>query len=159
MKTSDKSVEKIDLVVGMRLRRRRLMLGISYQELSKSISLSVKQIKNYENATSPIASSSLYSFAKLLNVPIKYFVDMSEPNKTLDEYLFELQNDSIFQRNLIAEDAEEYSAPAKYDELLYVKEKEISSLIRIFTKIQNSQIRQKIVELVELVVKFQSGAS
>lgn len=159
MRTSNKSVRKIDLVVGMRLKRRRLMLGISYQELSKSVSLSVKQIKKYETATSPIASSSLYSFAKLLNVPVGYFVDMSENNQILDDYLFEMQNDRIFQRNMVAENKEEYSAPTKYDKLLYVKEKEISYLMMAFTKIQNPQIRQKIVELVELMAKSQDDPS
>ncbi|WP_341756893.1 MULTISPECIES: helix-turn-helix domain-containing protein [unclassified Candidatus Tisiphia] len=67
MNKSTKSKERINLIIGMRLRKRRVMLGISQQELSEAINLSVKQIQKYEDAITPIAGSILYFFAKLLN--------------------------------------------------------------------------------------------
>lgn len=43
----------------MRLKKRLIMLGISQQELSEAINLSVKQIQKYEDATTPISGYSV----------------------------------------------------------------------------------------------------
>ncbi len=152
MKISNNSQEKIDPVVGMRLKKRRLMLGISQEELSKAVNLSIKQIEKYENATSPIASSILYFFAKLLNAPVEYFISEDKINKSSGDYT---ENDN-YLLNIVAEDKEEYSAPLN-EGALYATEQEISFLLRVFTKIRNPQIRRKIVELIELMIDCQGN--
>ncbi|WP_425363222.1 helix-turn-helix domain-containing protein [Candidatus Tisiphia endosymbiont of Hybos culiciformis] len=149
MDESDKSKERINLIIGMRLKKRRIMLGISQQELSTAINLSVKQIQRYEDATTPIASSILYFFAKLLNVSIEYFLDTTETTNALDNYLFEKQDNNKFLNDIIAEDRVEYLVPLKYDT------EEVSYLVKVFTKIQNPQIRQKIVDLISSIVASQ----
>ncbi|WP_375333641.1 helix-turn-helix domain-containing protein [Candidatus Tisiphia endosymbiont of Xenochironomus xenolabis] len=150
MDESNKPKEKINLIIGMRLKKRRIMLGISQQELSEAINLSVKQIQRYEDATTPIAGSILYFFAKLLNVSIKYFLDTDEDTDTSDDYLFDTQDDNRFLNDIIAEDKVEYLVPLKYN-----TGKELSYLIKVFTRIQNQQIRQKIVELIRSIAESQ----
>ncbi|MCC8416158.1 MAG: hypothetical protein LN575_02130 [Rickettsia endosymbiont of Gnoriste bilineata] len=121
--------------------------------MSEAINLSVKQIQRYEDATTPIAGSILYFFfAKLLNVSIKYFLDTDEDSDTSDDYLFDTQDDNRFLNDIIAEDKVEYLVPLKYN-----TEKELSCLIKVFTKIQNQQIRQKIVELIRSIVESQDA--
>ncbi|WP_341754764.1 helix-turn-helix transcriptional regulator [Candidatus Tisiphia endosymbiont of Dioctria rufipes] len=66
MNKSNESKERINIIVGMRLKKRRIMLGISQQELSEAINLSVKQIQKYEDATTPIAGSILDLFRNWL---------------------------------------------------------------------------------------------
>lgn len=136
----------------MRLKKRRIMLGISQQELSEAINLSVKQIQKYEDATTPIAGSILYFFAKILNVSIEYFLDMTKTTEVSEDYLFSTQDNNSLVNNIIAEDKAEYLVPLKYD-----TEKEVSYLVEGFTKIQNPHIRQKIIELIKSIVASQGN--
>ncbi|BFD46117.1 MAG: helix-turn-helix domain-containing protein [Rickettsia endosymbiont of Sergentomyia squamirostris] len=152
MNKYNESQERINIIVGMRLKKRRIMLGISQQELSEAINLSVKQIQKYEDATTPIAGSILYFFAKILNVSIEYFLDMTKPTEVSEDYLFGTQDNNSLVNNIIAEDKAEYLVPLKYD-----TEKEVSYLVEGFTEIQNPQIRQKIVELIKSIVASQGN--
>jgi transcriptional regulator with XRE-family HTH domain len=151
MNKYNESKERINIIVGMRLKKRRIMLGMSQQELSEAINLSVKQIQKYENATTPIAGSILYFFAKILNVSIEYFLDMTKTTEVSEDYLFGMQDNNSLVNNIIAEDKAEYLVPLKYD-----TEKEVSYLVEGFTEIQNPHIRQKIVELIKSIVASQT---
>ncbi|WP_375333034.1 MULTISPECIES: helix-turn-helix domain-containing protein [unclassified Candidatus Tisiphia] len=152
MNKYNESKERINIIVGMRLKKRRIMLGMSQQELSEAINLSVKQIQKYENATTPIAGSILYFFAKILNVSIEYFLDMTKTTEVSEDYLFGKQDNNSLVNNIIAEDKAEYLVPLKYD-----TEKEVSYLVEGFTEIQNPHIRQKIVELIKSIVASQGN--
>ncbi|MDR0774098.1 MAG: helix-turn-helix domain-containing protein [Rickettsia sp.] len=151
MNKYNESKERINIIVGMRLKKRRIMLGMSQQELSEAINLSVKQIQKYENATTPIAGSILYFFAKILNVSIEYFLDMTKTTEVSEDYLFGMQDNNSLVNNIIAEDKAEYLVPLKYD-----TEKEVSYLVEGFTEIQNPHIRQKTVELIKSIVASQT---
>ncbi|WP_341747570.1 helix-turn-helix transcriptional regulator [Candidatus Tisiphia endosymbiont of Dascillus cervinus] len=152
MNKYNESKERINIIVGMRLKKRRIMLGISQQELSEAINLTVKQIQKYEDATTPIAGSILYFFAKILNVSIEYFLDMTKTTEVSEDYLFGTQDNNSLVNNIIAEDKAEYLVPLKYD-----IEKEVSYLVEGFTEIQNPHIRQKIVELIKSIVASQGN--
>ncbi|XVN42093.1 MAG: helix-turn-helix transcriptional regulator [Candidatus Rickettsia vulgarisii] len=71
------------------------MLGISQQALSEATNINIKQIQKYENGSIPMASSVLYFFAKLLKMPVSYF--MSEvPLATYNaEYSCDNKNEYI----------------------------------------------------------------
>ena len=74
----------VDVHVGVRLRQRRNLVGLSQTKLSRSVGLTfpAQQIQKYENGTNRISSSRLYEFAKVLNVPVSYFFD-EMPSKAL----------------------------------------------------------------------------
>ena len=72
----------VDVHVGVRLRQRRNLVGLSQTKLSESVGLTFQQIQKYENGTNRISSSRLYEFAKVLNVPVSYFFD-EMPSKAL----------------------------------------------------------------------------
>ncbi|KAJ6645062.1 DEAD-box ATP-dependent RNA helicase CshA [Pseudolycoriella hygida] len=95
----------------MRLKERRIMLGISQQELSKVAKVNVKRIQKYEDAVAPIAGSILYPIAKYLRVPPGYFVDITPPT----EYEYEAEEDCKFIDDIIAEDDTEYLGPMKLE--------------------------------------------
>ncbi len=65
----------IDIHVGMRVRARRKLLGMSQTKLGKAISLTFQQVQKYERGTNRIGSSRLYQLSKVLDVPISYFFD------------------------------------------------------------------------------------
>lgn len=127
--------DHIDQLVSKRLKMRRMMLGLSQQDLSNSVSVSVQQIQKYEKATNRISSGKLHAFANFLKVPVNYFFEQNDENgKTIN---------SIF-----AEDEEKYD-PTDPNA---VTEKEIVSLIRAFSDVKNPQSRKKIIELVKTMI-------
>ncbi|WP_341754765.1 hypothetical protein [Candidatus Tisiphia endosymbiont of Dioctria rufipes] len=94
----------------------------------------------------------MYFFAKILNVSIEYFLDITKTTEVSEDYLFDTQDNNSLVNNIIAEDKAEYLVPLKYD-----TEKEVSYLVEGFTEIQNPQIRQKIVELIKSIVASQGN--
>jgi transcriptional regulator with XRE-family HTH domain len=65
----------LDAHIGATLRLRRLLLGLSQQELAEKVGLTFQQIQKYENGTNRIAASRLYEFAGILGVPLKSFFE------------------------------------------------------------------------------------
>jgi transcriptional regulator with XRE-family HTH domain len=63
----------VDTQVGARLRTRRLLLGVSQEELGKAVGVSFQQIQKYEKGTNRIGASRLQRLAHALQVPIAYF--------------------------------------------------------------------------------------
>ncbi len=66
-------VDYIDRLVGEQLKRRRVLLGYSQEDLGKVANVSVQQIQKYESSYNRISSRKLYDFAKFLDVPVDYF--------------------------------------------------------------------------------------
>ena len=124
--------DNIDKLVSRRLKMRRMILGLSQNDLGKAVDVSIQQVQKYEKATNRISSGKLFAFAKFLKVPISYFYDQNESS-------------SSAIGNALAEDQEAFGK----SEIELVSEKEIMSLIRAFGEISNPQSRKKIIELVK----------
>ncbi len=69
----------VDIHVGARIRRRRVLLGLSQEQVGHAISLTFQQVQKYENGANRVSSSRLYQLAKLLGVPISFFFDDMPP--------------------------------------------------------------------------------
>src|SRR5215217_3228063 len=69
----------IEIRVGARLRLRRNMLGLSQQKLGEAIGLTFQQVQKYERGTSRIGASRLYELSRVLNVPVSFFFDDTDP--------------------------------------------------------------------------------
>lgn len=65
----------IDVHVGRRVRLRRMMQGMSQEELADSLGLTFQQVQKYEKGTNRISASKLHSISQILNVPIPYFFE------------------------------------------------------------------------------------
>lgn len=124
--------DNIDKLVSRRLKMRRMILGLSQNDLGKAVDVSIQQVQKYEKATNRISSGKLFAFAKFLKVPINYFYDQNEGS-------------SSTIGNALAEDQEAFGE----SETELVSEKEIMSLIKAFGEISNPQSRKKIIELVK----------
>jgi transcriptional regulator with XRE-family HTH domain len=72
----------IDVQVGMRLRQRRTLLGMSQSTLGKATGVGFQQIQKYERGANRLGASKLYEFAKVLDVPISYFFEAMPPEAT-----------------------------------------------------------------------------
>ncbi|MCB1556088.1 MAG: helix-turn-helix transcriptional regulator [Alphaproteobacteria bacterium] len=65
----------VDVHVGIRIRMRRSLLGISQEKLAEAVNLTFQQIQKYERGTNRVSASRLYQFSKILDVPVSYFFE------------------------------------------------------------------------------------
>ncbi len=70
-----------DRHVGTRIRERRIMLGLSQQQLAQMIGVTYQQAHKYERGLNRISAGRLYDIARVLSVPISWFFEgmVSEP--------------------------------------------------------------------------------
>lgn len=71
--------EDFDIQLGRRLRRRRLLLGLSQSALGEACGVRFQQIQKYETAASRVSAAMLGRVARALGVPVAYFYDGLEP--------------------------------------------------------------------------------
>jgi transcriptional regulator with XRE-family HTH domain len=67
-----------DRHVGTRIRERRIMLGLSQQQLAVMIGVTYQQAHKYERGLNRISAGRLYDIAQVLNVPISWFFEGME---------------------------------------------------------------------------------
>jgi transcriptional regulator with XRE-family HTH domain len=70
----------IDRGVGARLRERRLLLGMSQQQLAKALGITFQQVQKYENGANRISASRLWDISGRLDVPIDWFFGVESAN-------------------------------------------------------------------------------
>src|ERR687889_563143 len=68
-----------DVLVGARLRLRRNMLGLSQEKLGKLIGLTFQQVQKYERGANRIGASRLHQLSRVLDVPVSFFFDDTDP--------------------------------------------------------------------------------
>ncbi len=64
-----------DRHVGKRIRERRIMLGLSQQQMADMIGVTYQQTHKYERGINRISAGRLYEIAQVLRVPVGYFFD------------------------------------------------------------------------------------
>src|SRR5437870_13857630 len=67
--------QDIDHHVGARVRERRIMLGLTQQQLADLIGVTYQQAHKYERGINRVSAGRLYEIAQVLSVPIGYFFD------------------------------------------------------------------------------------
>ena len=65
----------IDMHVGMRVRMRRMLLGMSQEKLGELLGLTFQQVQKYEKGVNRIGASRLFDLSNVLEVPVQYFFD------------------------------------------------------------------------------------
>jgi len=67
--------EDMDRHVGARMRERRLMLGLTQQQMAELIGVTYQQAHKYEKGINRIAGGRLYAIAQALSVEVGYFYE------------------------------------------------------------------------------------
>ena len=70
-----RSTGAIDDYVGGRIRERRIMLGLTQQQLAEMIGVTYQQAHKYERGINRVSAGRLYEIAQVLSVPVGYFFD------------------------------------------------------------------------------------
>ena len=74
--------QDIDRHVGARVRERRIMLGLTQQQLADLIGVTYQQAHKYERGINRISAGRLYEIAQVLSVQIGYFFDGLDDQET-----------------------------------------------------------------------------
>jgi transcriptional regulator with XRE-family HTH domain len=67
--------QDIDRHVGARIRERRVLLGLTQQQIAELIGVTYQQAHKYEKAMNRIAAGRLYTIAQALGVEVGYFFE------------------------------------------------------------------------------------
>ncbi|MBK8175633.1 MAG: helix-turn-helix transcriptional regulator [Rhodospirillales bacterium] len=75
----------VDRYVGGRIRERRVMLGLSQQQMAHLIGVTYQQAHKYERGINRISAGRLFEIARVLRVPVGYFFEGLEGNGSEDD--------------------------------------------------------------------------
>jgi transcriptional regulator with XRE-family HTH domain len=128
-----KAPNPIDKHVGSRVRMRRMMLGMSQEKLGDALGLTFQQVQKYEKGTNRIGASRLQQISQILQVPVAFFFE-GAPNIPSGP-----GRDSLH----------EAPSPAYVSDFLATSDG--LALTKAFTKISDSKLRRRIVDLVEQI--------
>ena len=64
-----------DRHVGLRIRERRVMMGLSQQQLARMIGVTYQQAHKYERGLNRISAGRLFEIGQVLGVPMAYFFE------------------------------------------------------------------------------------
>jgi len=67
--------QDVDRHVGARVRERRIMMGLTQQQLADLLGVTYQQAHKYERGINRVSAGRLYEVAQVLNVPVGYFFD------------------------------------------------------------------------------------
>ena len=76
----------IDAHIGLLIKTRRRELKISQTALGQSVDISFQQIQKFERGGNRVSAAALYTFSKMLDVPVSYFFDTFDPDHSSDEH-------------------------------------------------------------------------
>jgi transcriptional regulator with XRE-family HTH domain len=129
-----KAPNPIDKHVGSRVRMRRMMLGMSQEKLGDALGLTFQQVQKYEKGTNRIGASRLQQISQILQVPVSFFFE-GAPNVP-----------SLGPRQ---DGMGEAPSPAYVSDFLATSDG--LALTKAFTRISDSKLRRRIVDLVEQI--------
>ena len=73
MRKTKGTADEIDKHVGLRIRNRRVLMGLSQEKLADAVGVTFQQVQKYERGTNRVSASRLYTFSKILGVKIDFF--------------------------------------------------------------------------------------
>jgi transcriptional regulator with XRE-family HTH domain len=126
----------VDENVGMQLRQRRSLLGLSQEKLAEQVGITFQQIQKYENGANRISASRLYEFSKVLDIPVSFFFESTPDMPGRAANGFAENEQAAFEG---AEDV--------------MKRKETLELIRVYYSIEDPKLRKDLFKLVKSMAK------
>jgi transcriptional regulator with XRE-family HTH domain len=73
----------VDRFVSLRIRQRRIMLGLTQQQMAELIGVTYQQAHKYETGINRISAGRLYQIARALGVEISHFFEDVEPGSSV----------------------------------------------------------------------------
>ena len=135
----------IDVHVGMRMRLRRTLMGMSQERLGEALGLTFQQVQKYERGVNRVSASRLFDLSRVLDVPISFFYDdMPEPLA----HAYGGQSGSTGARRAMG--FSETQDGFGNDDTL--NRRETLELVRAYYRITDPGVRKRVFELVKSLV-------
>ena len=128
-----KAPNPIDKHVGSRVRMRRMMLAMSQEKLGDALGLTFQQVQKYEKGTNRIGASRLQQISQILQVPVSFFFEGAP----------------TVHSGPRSDGMNEAPSPAYVSDFLATSDG--LALTKAFTRIGDSKLRRRIVDLVEQI--------
>ncbi|HEY8565078.1 MAG TPA: helix-turn-helix transcriptional regulator [Beijerinckiaceae bacterium] len=129
-----KSPNPIDKHVGARLRMRRMLVGMSQEKLGQAVGITFQQVQKYEKGTNRVSASRMHQIGQVLGVPVEFFYEGASALGSGQAGFAESPGASYQAENLLSTS-------------------EGIQLMRAFTRIADSRVRRKIVDLAEALAE------
>jgi len=129
-----KNPNPVDVHVGARLRMRRVLQGMSQENLGERLDLTFQQVQKYEKGANRVSASRLYQIGEILKVPVEFFFDGLPDPSTLET----------------SQGFAEVSSEAPLMDFL--SSSEGIQLNKAFAEIRSSEVRRKLIELARAIV-------
>ncbi len=127
-----KRIDPVDQMVGKLIKRRRLQLGYSQQQLAEAVGVTFQQVQKYERGTNRVSAGKLYFIAQTLRTNVAFFfsqTDVEPGNYHLPQW----------QQNAVAENQELYGDNAALEQ--------VQELISLFNRITSKDLRKTVLDL------------
>lgn len=128
---SKKAPNSIDKHVGSRVRMRRMMIGMSQEQLGEALGLTFQQVQKYEKGTNRVGASRLQRISEILRVPVSFLFEGVPTDISKGEGLSSVQSPTYVSD--------------------FFTTSQGLALIRAFTRINDAELRRSIVSLVEQI--------
>lgn len=131
----DEGPHPVDTHVGAKVKIRRLMLGMSQEELAKSIGLTFQQVQKYERGTNRISVSRLTDIARALKTPIDYFIEgAAAPAETGSKTRQNMRGVSDVKQ-------------AAFGDIEPLTHKDVLELVRAYQRITTPALKKQLLEM------------
>jgi transcriptional regulator with XRE-family HTH domain len=130
--SGERGANFVDHGIGLRIRTRRLELGVSQETLAEMLGVTFQQVQKYEKGVNRVAASRLFELAAVLDVPVGFFFQGLTSTAT----------------SAVAE-AEE---PYLHDVLATP---EGAQLMALFARIDSPKLRRRVIELVRVLAEVE----
>jgi transcriptional regulator with XRE-family HTH domain len=104
------------------------MLGLSQEKLGEMIGLTFQQVQKYERGANRIGASRLYELSRILDVPVSFFFDSTDPVRAPAVGGSAKPPTEAFEANLL-------------------RKPETLELIRAFFTIEDPRVRRRLLDL------------
>ena len=112
------SAGEVDRLVGDRIRRRRILMGLTQDQLGEALGISYQQVQKYETGANRVSAGRLYLIASRLEVSPGWFFD---PIKS-------------------------YASSSDFDDL--GSSRQLMDFVRSFSKIEDERLKAVLISLV-----------
>ncbi len=123
------SASDVDRLVGDRIRRRRILMGLTQDQLGESLGISYQQIQKYETGANRVSAGRLYLIAARLDVSPGWFFDPVKSDASSDDF------DELGSSRLLME------------------------FVRSFARIKDERLKTVLVSLVRAMAEEEDGDS
>ena len=139
-------VDALDKFIGQRVRKLRVVKGLSQEKLAEQLGITFQQVQKYEQGTNRISVSRLIYISKALGTPIDYFFKNLSLKSSQDPSmgLAEPEQDAFA--------AEEAAGQEEQPENIF-ETRETRDLLKTYYSIDDKSARKDLMKIIRMFVQ------